>query len=730
MGKGWKANALEEIAELPDSKNDRFLDFDQSMGRRVMTFAARLLTIILLLSVSTEVSFAAENNKTLAPLYQLLLSKGVFKAPSNLFYSACSTTGSSSRLIADCWMLYWQDNTENESGFRIEKKCWVDGDPEPAAFELWQTTPPDTTKAQYRFGEAIDPDPDCPAEGPAVWKFRVQAFNDSLTSDYAGPIMPYKCPDLNPPAGFYNPLQLTPGYGTIQLTWVDYTNDETNWRIHREEVDAGENVVSIIDRYIGANLETFLDEYLKSSTKYSYSVNPIYESANMFCEGWPPQLGNATTLFTSDVPSGPTSLTVLPVDKKSTELELKWTDNANNESGFFVYRSTDNSNFEKIQTLPENSSSFTDTSLTPCTTYYYRVAAYNAFGSSNDAVGNGITAPAPPTGLIASQGTVLNLIYLDWQAADACADTYNVYELSSAGADWQLLGQTGDILATIGPLTPAVYLFYRISALDADGDEGAPCDYEVGWGASPIPTSVSASRGTFPDRIRLQWKPVQTCPQGQGVNARYINQYDIEWASTVNGPYTKFLAVRVDPDAVDPAITVAATPDPVIADIMAGTNYAYFPGVTQGTKYFFRVYSTYKDDVDCDGAPDSTTVWQSDPSAPTEGWSQSTVPSYLPAPTNVRASDGTSTTQIDVTWNAVAGATSYNVYRGSSTWGPWTKIKNNVGGTSWTNKTTDSSYAIIPGTGYWYFVTAVNATGEGYSSAYDGGYAITDVMTR
>ncbi|MDH3330136.1 MAG: hypothetical protein OEM01_12965, partial [Desulfobulbaceae bacterium] len=69
-----------------------------------MTFAVRLLIIILLLSVSTEVSIAAENNKTLAPLYQLLLSKGVFKAPSNLSFSACYTTGFPPRLIADRWM--------------------------------------------------------------------------------------------------------------------------------------------------------------------------------------------------------------------------------------------------------------------------------------------------------------------------------------------------------------------------------------------------------------------------------------------------------------------------------------------------------------------------------------------------------------------------------------------------------------------------------------------------
>lgn len=701
-----------------------------------MILTARISAFLLLVLFTTQVSFAAEKKKTLPPIYHLLLTQDILNAPSNFNYSACYTSGGGrlggiptpSQPIDDCWMLYWTDNTGNESGFRIEKKCWIDGEPEPEEFDLWQIFPADTIKAQYLGDSWPTGDPDCPAEGPAVWKFRVQAYNDSLTSDYAGPIMPYRCPDLTP--GVYE-LILTniPATAGVQVNWTDYTDKETAWRINRQELDSGENVVAITDQYAGVDATSFSDEYLKPVTKYVYGVNPIYESPNMLCEGWPPQMGNIITLSVP-TPAAPTVLYITPVDRKSTELELNWTDNALNESGFLVYRSSDNVNYTKIQTLSANANSFTDTGLNPCTTYYYRVAAYNNAGSSGDAVANAKTASAPPTVLIASQGTVLNLIYLDWNAADACADTYKIYELASAGTDWHLLGSTDGNMATIGPLTPAVYLFYRIAAVDGDGNEGAPCDYKVGWGASAIPTSVSASRGTYSDRIRLQWKPVQTCPEGQGVNARYINQYDIEWAYNANGPYTKFLAVLVDPNASDPAMPVAATPDPVAVDIMAGTNYAYFPGVTQGTKYFFRVYSTYKVDAGCDDIPDDPTEYQSDPSASAEGWAQSAAPAYLPAPANVRASDGTSTTRIDVNWNPVAGASSYNIYRGSSTWGPWTKIKNNVQGTSWSNTTTDSSYAIIPGTGYWYFVTAVNATGEGYSSAYDGGFAITDVMTR
>src|SRR5512137_1451248 len=99
-----------------------------------MKLAGRLFafTFFFLFSLSTGIAFAAN----LSPIYVLLFSE-TFGAPSNLYLSACYTTGNPPRLIADCWKLSWTDNSDNESGFRFEKKCWMDGDPEPEAFELW-----------------------------------------------------------------------------------------------------------------------------------------------------------------------------------------------------------------------------------------------------------------------------------------------------------------------------------------------------------------------------------------------------------------------------------------------------------------------------------------------------------------------------------------------------------------------------------------------------------------
>ena len=63
-------------------------------------------------------------------------------------------------------------------------------------------------------------------------------------------------------------------------------------------------------------------------------------------------------------------------------LYLSWTDGSTDESGFIVFRSTDNINFTRVSTVPAETSTYSDTGLTSGKTYYYKVEAYNASGYS------------------------------------------------------------------------------------------------------------------------------------------------------------------------------------------------------------------------------------------------------------------------------------------------------------------------------------------------------------
>lgn len=80
-----------------------------------------------------------------------------------------------------------------------------------------------------------------------------------------------------------------------------------------------------------------------------------------------------------------------------TEIDLAWSDNSTDETGFSVERSLDGeTGWTEVGTPAANAEAFSDTSLTAETEYFYRVFAVNAAGSSPaSAVVSATTEAAP-----------------------------------------------------------------------------------------------------------------------------------------------------------------------------------------------------------------------------------------------------------------------------------------------------------------------------------------------
>ncbi|MSU58534.1 MAG: hypothetical protein EXS35_10210 [Pedosphaera sp.] len=106
----------------------------------------------------------------------------------------------------------------------------------------------------------------------------------------------------------------------------------------------------------------------------------------------------------SGLPNAPGGLIATAVS--SSQINLAWTDNATNETGQVIARGTVSGGpYTDIANLSSNVVAYTNTGLSPSTTYYYVVRATNAAGASGNSAQASATTqsgPATPPGITTS----------------------------------------------------------------------------------------------------------------------------------------------------------------------------------------------------------------------------------------------------------------------------------------------------------------------------------------
>lgn len=91
-------------------------------------------------------------------------------------------------------------------------------------------------------------------------------------------------------------------------------------------------------------------------------------------------------------PDAPSNLTAAALS--ATSVQLTWVNNATNQAGFKIERSTDGTNFTQIALAGASALNYVDTTANPSTTYTYRIRATNVIGDSAYAGPVNITTPA------------------------------------------------------------------------------------------------------------------------------------------------------------------------------------------------------------------------------------------------------------------------------------------------------------------------------------------------
>jgi len=253
----------------------------------------------------------------------------------------------------------------------------------------------------------------------------------------------------------------------IDLSWIDNSTNEDNFVLERS---GDSNFTSVNAITLPVNTTSYADTGLSAGTYY-YRVKATNAGGSSAYS----DAASAATL-----PAAPSNLAAVAVS--STQVDLSWTDNSTNEAAYTVERSKDNAAWTVLTSaLPPDAAFYSDTSVGPLTTYYYRIKATNASGAS--AYSNTTSAttpngpPASPTNLNATRSGNANRqsINLSW-TDNATNETAYIVERSQDKVTWTVL--TGLLVPNTTSYTDKNQLqrsttyYYRVKATNSLGSSG------------------------------------------------------------------------------------------------------------------------------------------------------------------------------------------------------------------------------------------------------------------
>ncbi len=168
------------------------------------------------------------------------------------------------------------------------------------------------------------------------------------------------------------------------------------------------------------------------------------------------------------VPSAaPTNLSAATATAPAS-VNLTWVDNATNETGYLVKRSTsENTGFVTIATVAANATAYSDVTVLENTTYYYQVIAFNDFGVSTASnTANALIVSAPVANAASSITT--NGLTANWASVtaatgyqiDVSADNFTTFV-----TNYNSKAVTGNSEAVTG-LSSGVEYKYRVRAVN------------------------------------------------------------------------------------------------------------------------------------------------------------------------------------------------------------------------------------------------------------------------
>jgi fibronectin type 3 domain-containing protein len=418
----------------------------------------------------------------------------------------------------------------------------------------------------------------------------------------------------------------------------------------------------------------------------------------------------------------PTAPTGLSANAPSHDrVDLSWSDNAGDENGYRVERSTDGVNFSEIATLGANATSYADTGVTASTTYDYRVRAYNGAGNSGYSNTASTTTPQPPPppatpyGLDASaaSGTQLNV---SWN--DVTDETgYRLERADSGSGPWSTVANlpADSTSHSDGGLDVGSTYFYRLFASNGSGDSGAagPVSVQTLTYVDSFAQSASASQGSLSGGVAatrsddgsthaLTETETNGNPARRTSRAEATWQFDVPAGMSVTVLANAWVTGNVGEDAFDIEYSAGGSGYTPLFTVDTGDNGASYsamlPSSVSGS-----VTIRATDSDRSQGARSLETLHMDFLVIRTESDPNATPPA---APSGIQA-DATSHNQVSLTWTDNASDESgFRIER--SVEGSAFSSLTTVGA----NTTSFDDNSVTGGNGYVYRVIAYNGAGD------------------
>jgi subtilisin family serine protease len=172
----------------------------------------------------------------------------------------------------------------------------------------------------------------------------------------------------------------------------------------------------------------------------TYGVRPLADFAGVTVTGSTLDIGSLMTVpaNSQSAPAAPTTLQATAAS--GTRVNLSWSDNSNNELGFAIERSSNGQNFYLTDTVGAGYRTYSDRTVQPGNTYFYRVRAYNPGGGSGYA--NAVTVstpamtlPSAPSNLTATALSAGKGASLTWRDNSNNEDGFQIER--KTGSTWQ-----------------------------------------------------------------------------------------------------------------------------------------------------------------------------------------------------------------------------------------------------------------------------------------------------